>query len=241
MKSLRVAVTSFMVCMPLSVSAAKYQVVEVNNGGSISGKVTFQGEDPAPKVYAIAKDPDVCGTGNREVDYVIVSNGALNDVVVFLDKVKSGKSFPDIQGKLDQKGCEFQPFLQVMGNEQTLEVLNSDPVSHNIHTYELIGKAKRTVMNVSQPKQGSVIKKQIKMRRGDVMKIECDQHDFMHGFVFVARNPYYAVVGADGSFKIDDVPPGKYTIKAWHGTLGEEKASVTVAEGETATADFTFK
>ena len=68
-----------------------------------------------------------------------------------------------------------------------------------------------------------------------------DHHDFMHGFVFVARNPYYAVVGADGSFKIDDIPPGEYNIKAWHGTLGEQKAKITVEGGKTAQTDFEFK
>lgn len=227
--------------IPSAVSAAKYTVVDVTNGGSISGKVALAGEDQAAKIFAIAKDPEVCGTGNREVDYVKATGGALTDVVVYLDKVAEGKAFTGGDGNLDQKGCEFHPFLQVMHNEGTLEVLNSDPVSHNIHTYELIGKAKRTVINVSQPKQGSVITKKIKLRKGVAMKIECDQHDFMHGFVFVARNPYYAIAGEDGSYMIDNIPAGKYTVKAWHGTLGEQKASVAVEGGKSATVDFEFK
>lgn len=242
MKYLQMVVVALLVSVfPLSAVAAKYQVAEVKDGGSIAGKVTFSGDDAPAKIYSITKNPEVCGTGNREIDYVKVSNGALHDVVVFLDKVTSGKAFSDGKGNLDQKGCEFLPFLQVMHNEQELEVLNSDPVSHNIHTYELIGKAKRTVINISQPKQGSVIKKKIKLRKGVGMKIECDQHDFMHGFVFVARNPYYAMVGEDGSFDIKDVPPGKYKIKAWHGTLGEQKADVTVEGGKAAAVNFDFK
>ncbi len=242
MKHLEVVVVALLASLfSLSAAAAKYQVAEVKNGGSIAGKVTFSGDDAPATVYAITKNPEVCGTGNREVDYVKVSDGALNDVVVYLDKVTSGKAFADGKGNLDQKGCEFLPYLQVMHNEQELEVLNSDPVSHNIHTYELIGKAKRTVMNISQPKQGSVIKKMIKLRKGVGMKIECDQHDFMHGFVFVARNPYYAIVGGDGSFEIKDVPPGEYEIKAWHGTLGEQKTGVTVEGGKAAAVNFEFK
>ena len=70
---------------------------------------------------------------------------------------------------------------------------------------------------------------------------ECDAHDFMHGFVFVARNPYFAKVAEDGSYTIADVPPGKYTIKAWHGMLKNQKAKVTVDAGGKATVDFTFK
>jgi len=244
MKTLTLSFLSMLLPSLLSVVyAAPYKAVEVKDGGSITGKVSFTGKDPAPKLYKVAKDMDVCGTGERSIDFVKVSNGGLANVVVFLDKVNTGKAFDtkDQQAKIDQKGCEFKPFFQVMHNEATLEALNSDSVSHNIHTYELIGKAKRTVVNVSQPKQGSLIKKKIKMRRGNGMKVECDQHDFMHGFVYVAKNPYYAVVQDDGNFKIENVPPGKYSIKTWHGVLGEKKASVTVQAGQSATANFSYK
>ncbi len=227
----------------LSLQAATYTAGAVDNGGTITGKVSFSGNDPAPQPYAITKDPETCGTGDRLIDFVRVSNGALNDVVVYLEKVTSGKPFPanEATADIDQKGCEFHPFLQVMHNEHDISVLNSDPVSHNIHTYELIGRAKKTVFNISQPDQGSLIKKNVKLRRGTVMKVECDQHDFMHGFVFVAHNPYYAVVGEDGSFTIADVPAGKYKLVAWHGALGDEDARVTVEAGKTLTADFEFK
>lgn len=223
--------------------AAAYEVMEVSDGGSVTGKVAFAGTDPDPKVFAITKDPDTCGTGDRLVDFVRVNDGALVDVVVYLDKVTSGKAFEEAEapGDLDQKGCEFHPFIQVMHNGGQISVLNSDPVSHNIHTYEILGRAKKTVFNVSQPDQGSLIKKTVKLKRGAAMKVECDQHDFMHGFVFVAKNPYYTVVGEDGSFSIDGVPPGTYTAKAWHGTLGEKKASVTVEPGKAASASFEFK
>lgn len=224
--------------------AADYQTVEVSGGGSVSGTVGFSGTDPDPAIYAITKDQDTCGSGDRKIDFVKVNNGALNDVVVYLDKVKEGKAFPNAgagKGKLNQKGCAFDPFLQVMYDGEQIDILNSDPVSHNIHTYELIGNSKKTVINVSQPEQNSVIKKDIALKRGTAMKLECDQHDFMHGYVFVAKNPYFAVVDKDGKFSIDNIPPGTYTVKAWHGNLGEQKASVTVEGGKTASADFTFK
>ena len=229
-------------CLPITANAAKYTPVQVQEGGSITGKVSFSGKDPAPKIYNVAKYNKVCGEGDREIDFVKVNKGALNDVVVYLHKVKSGKAFSPGTGtgKLDQKTCTFDPFLQVMNNKETIEVINSDPVLHNIHTYELIGRAKKTVLNISQPEQGS-INKTINLKRGAAMKLECDAHDFMHGFVFVAKNPYYAVVKANGSFKIDDVPAGKYTIKAWHGTLGEKKSKVDVAANGKATVNFAFK
>ena len=232
--------------LPFNAQAASYKEAAVTDGGTISGKVSFSGKDLAPKIYKITKDNDVCGEGNREIDYVKVNNGVLNDVVVYLEKVKQGKPFPADVGdiKVEQKGCEFSPFLQVMKNGNKLAAENKDPVLHNIHTYELIrGDAKgpkKTGFNVSQPDMGTVTKT-VKNKRGAALKIECDAHDFMHSFVFVANNPYYAVVDADGNFSIDNVPAGKYTIKAWHGMLKNQKGKVEVSANSSATVDFTFK
>ena len=230
--------TAATLSMPLM---AGYKVVDVANGGSISGKVNFTGKDAAPIIYKVAKDKDTCGTENRVIDYVDVKDGALRNVVVYLDKVKEGKKFDKIEAKIDQKGCAFMPFMSVMTNDTLFEATNSDPVLHNIHTYEIMGRAKKTVMNVSQPKQGATTKKKIKLKRGAGMKLECDAHDFMHGFVFVAKNPYYAVVAEDGTYTISGIPAGKYKVKAWHGTLGEKKAKAEVTAGGTATVNFTFK
>ncbi len=248
MKNLPIALAfTLAVTLPMTATAAKYKVAEVSNGGSISGKVKFAGKDTAPKTYGISKDNAVCGNGDRNIDYVRVKDGHLMDTVVYLEKVKSGKAFPaDLKDAvIDQKGCEFNPFLQVMKNKTKIGAVNADPVLHNIHTYALMrGDAKgpkKTLFNVSQPNKGTVTKS-IKMPgKSPAIKVECDAHDFMHGFVFVARNPYYAVVGEDGSFSIDNVPAGKYSIKAWHGMLKNQKAKVVVKAGGSASVDFTFK
>ncbi len=222
--------------------AAAYKEAAVANGGNIKGKVSIGSAKPEVKNYTISKNPEVCGTGTRTVPFVQTADGGLQDAVVYLYKVKKGKPFPAGLDKIaiTQKKCAFSPYLSVMKNGGKLSAVNSDPVLHNIHTYELIGRARRTVINVSQPDQGSVVTKKIKLRKGAGMKVECDAHDFMHAFVFVARNPYYAVVNDKGEFEIKDVPPGKYVIKVWHGVLGEKKGSVEVAANSTATFDFSY-
>ncbi len=246
MKKLLVTLSVAGLCtLPLSGMAAKYKEVSVSNGGSISGSVSFAGKDKAPKSYKISKDNDVCGTGSRDLDFVRVNNGKLMDTVVYLAKVKQGKAFDaslshEHDTPLLQKGCEFKPFLQVMRNESKIAAENSDPVLHNIHTYEIIGRTRKTVFNVSQPDRGTVTKK-VKLKRGVGMKIECDAHDFMHGFVFVAKNPYFSKVAEDGSYKIDQVPPGKYTLKVWHGTLKGASEKIEIAAGGSTTVDFTVK
>ncbi len=233
---------SLMTMTSQSLFAAQYSVIDVTDGGSISGKVTFSGADPAPVAFKISKDNEVCGEGNREIDYVRVTNGALADVVVYLDKVKEGKAFEatDKDARILQEGCEFKPYLQIMHDGANAAIINEDPVLHNIHTYEIIGRAKKTVMNISQPDKGT-INKTVDLKRGVGMKVECDAHDFMHGFVFVAKNPYYARVADDGSYRIDNIPPGKYKVMAFHGTLGDEKGEATVAAGANQTVDFSFK
>ncbi len=225
--------------LPMTAGAV-YTVTTVSNGGTVSGKVTYSGKDPAPTVYKISKNTDVCGK-TQTIDFIKVKNGALTDVVVYLDKVKTGKPFKVAEGNIDQKKCRFEPFFSVMANQKNLVVKNSDAVAHNIHGYELLGANKRTAFNVNQPDKDSILKKKVKLRRGTAMKIECDQHDFMHGFVFVAKSPYYAVVGTDGRFKIDNIPPGTYTIKSWHGTLGVQKSTVEVKAGGKASVNFAYK
>ncbi len=243
MKKKSIAIFSSLLLLTATVAA--YDVVDVKDGGIVKGKVTFVGKDTSPKTYTITKDTDVCGSGERVIDYVEVNDGVLANVVVYVDKVKKGKAFPKNVGDLtiDQNGCEFKPFFGVMANKRELLAKNSDAVAHNIHTYEIIGKAKKTLINVSQPNKDSMVTKTIKLKRGTAMKVECDQHDFMHSFVFVAKNPYFAVVGADGSYEITDVPAGKYKVKAWHGTLKDQKSKgkIKITAGGTSEVNFEFK
>jgi len=237
-----VAVGALAMALAPSAEAAKYKVMDVKGGGSVKGKVSLGGAKAQSKSYTISKNPEVCGSGNRDVPFVRANGDALLDAVVYLDKVKEGKSFPSGTKKItmDQAKCAFAPYLSVMQNGGELEAVNSDPVLHNIHTYELIGRARRTVMNVSQPEKGNIVKKKIKLRKGTAMKVECDAHDFMRGYVFVARNPYYAVVNGDGTFLIDNIPSGTYTIRTWHGTLGEKQNSVTVGPNGKVNIDFHY-
>ena len=232
-----------MLSLTATANAASYKEIAVSGGGSIVGMVAAGANAAQTKTFTISKDPEICGEGTREVPFVRVNGDALLDAVVFLYKVKQGKAFPeDLHSlTLTQEKCEFSPFLSVMANGGELTAVNHDHTLHKIHTYELIGKARRTVFNVSQPTAGDTFTKTIKLRRGNGIKIECDAHDFMHGFVFVARNPYFAVVDDNGGFEIGDIPPGTYKIRVWHGQLGEIKGGkVEVTEGGVTTVELSY-
>jgi len=225
-------------------AASKYTEVDVTDGGAIVGTLAAGDDVQAEsKTYTISKDTAICGEGTRDVNFVRVVDGHLLDAVVFLVKVKEGKAFPEELATLeiDQKGCEFIPAMSVIQNKGDMTAINQDATLHNIHVYELIGNARRTLLNVSQPNQGDEVTKAIKVRKGDGLKVECDAHDFMHAFVFVAKNPYYTVVNDDGTYSIDNIPAGTYKIAVWQGQLGtKDMGTVEVtASGET-TLDLTY-
>lgn len=217
-----------------------YNESTVNGGGTIKGEILFSGIDTPAKKYKVTKDNEICGSADKLIDYIRVSGSKLNDVVVYLEKVETGKPFAKEPSEIDQVNCEFTPYLQIVRNKTNFLTKNSDPILHNVHTYELMGKRKRTVFNVNQPTIGQNTS-MVKLRRGDVMKVECDAHDFMHSYVFVAKNPYYALVKERGQFTLDNIPAGKYTLKAWHATLPPQKTSIEVMANGTVNYNFNFK
>ncbi len=228
---------------------AKYTEATVENGGSVKGKVTFEGALPGDAIenILITKNPEVCGTGEREVVWIDVKDGALRGVFVFIDDIREGKAWPEPAGGtylIDQKGCRFTPWAQVI-KPGPITIRNSDPgVLHNINTREMIGVekgrvVKRTMFNFGQPDPGD-IEQAIKPRRSPYISINCEAHNFMFGFMMAPPHPYAVVVGEDGSFEIDGIPPGDYELKAWHPTIGIQETKITVPAGGAAEANFSF-
>ena len=233
--------------------AAAYKEVDVAGGGSVTGKLMFEGELPIDAIerISITKNPDVCddeNSGVREVIWVDVKDGALRGAFVFIDKISEGKKWgPPESGQyvVLQKGCRFRPWAQVV-KPGPITIRHSDPdsVLHNINTREMIGVekgriVKRTMFNFGQPEPGDIIKK-LKPRRSPFISLNCEAHNFMFGFMMAPKHPYAVVVGEDGSYTLDDIPAGDYTITAWHPRFGLKEANVTVAAGAAVDADFTF-
>ena len=230
-------------------SFAAYSEVEVANPGSVQGRITFDGALPETAVESIAitKNPEVCGDGYREVVWIDVDDGALRGTFVFIDQVAEGKAWgapPDGHYMINQKGCRFRPWAQVI-QRGPIVIRNSDEdVLHNINTREMIGVergrvVKRTIFNFGQPDPGD-INKDIKPRRSPFISINCEAHNFMFGFMLAPVHPYAIVVNDDGSYEIDGIPPGSYTLKAWHPTLGVQESAIEVPESGSVEANFQF-
>ncbi len=207
--------------------------VQPGAGGTISGKVLYEGKPIRPKKVTVTQDQGVCGN-MKQMDPVQVENGGVVDAVVWLDDASHGKAFAFAAPVIDQKGCMFMPHVVVMAPGQ-LKVMNSDNAAHNVHIYT---KANRSFNQVMPPGSAPL---EISLFRPDTAIVRCDVHNWMQGYIIVAKNPYYAISGSGGSFSLTDVPPGTYHLKVWQETLGTQEQTVTVQAGQTAAANFTLK
>ncbi|MAE05802.1 MAG: hypothetical protein CMH76_05660 [Nitrospinae bacterium] len=200
--------------------------------GSVSGTIRFSGKAPAPKVLSVNKDKKVCGKNKITDDSLVVKNGGVSWAVVSIKGAKGGKFSKAMKkATVDQDGCIYTPRVTVMKAGTKLIVLNSDKILHNVHTRP--GKSKNTVANIAQPK----FKKKLKMskryfKKPGIVKVTCDVHDWMTGWVVSTKTPFVAISGDGGKFKIDGVPDGSYTVEIWHEKLGTKTMKVDV-KGDT--------
>ena len=224
----RVIVLVFAAALALVAVAEGYEVVPVPDGGSLRGKVVYPGPPPPPRKVVPTKDREVCGSGVREVPQMLLGpDRGVQDAIVYLRKVEKGKAWdrPPQPPAIDNVKCDFRPHVQVV-QPGDIEIVNSDPVLHNTHGF----LDRLTVFNVALPNQGQRVRRLLK--RPGLVRVECDAHGWMLGWVYVADNPYYALTGKDGSFTIADVPPGSYTLVAWQAYTGPVEVPVTIKPKE---------
>jgi hypothetical protein len=228
------AVTALGILVGSAVPGLAYEAVSVADGGTIQGKVVFTGTPPPPRKVIPTKDREVCG-GVREVPQIVLApDKGVQNAFVYLRGIEKGKAWekPGKPPAIDNEKCDFHPHVQVIPVGE-IDIVNSDPVLHNTHGFY----GKLTAFNVALPNQGQRITKPLK--KSGLVRVECDAHGWMLGWVYVADNPYYAVTAKDGAFTIKNVPPGTYTLVAWQEHTGEVERPVTVKpkEGVSVTID----
>lgn len=217
---------AFAVFAVFPLAAPAYEAVEVTDGGTIKGKVVYQGEIATKKIVP-TKDREVCGDIREDPLIVVGADKGVQDALVYLKDVQKGKApgKPAKSPEINNHNCRFEPHVQA-APVGSIVIVNSDPILHNTHGF--LGK--QTVFNQALPTKGMRIEKPIK--KPGMMRIECDSHGWMLGWVFAAEHPYHAVTKKDGTFSIPDVPPGSYTLVAWQEYTGETEVPVTVKPKE---------
>ena len=200
-------------------------------GGTIEADVKYNGAPQVEKLK-VNKDTEKCGTEAVIEKVVVGGNKGLANAVVSVPGAKGvGKA---TKTTIDQHGCKFVPHVVAM-NPGDLELKNSDDILHNIHTYSTANPS----INKAQPKFKKVMTE--KFEKPEMVKLTCDVHSWMLGWVAVMPSPFFGVTDANGVTKIDNVPPGKYTVEAWHETLGKQTKDVEVKAGQTAKVAFEMK
>jgi plastocyanin len=215
--------------------AQSYEAGTVTGGGSIEGVVVYKGDVPTKKIIP-TKDTATCG-GPREDPLIRVNaDHAVESAVVYLVDVANGKAWPATAKtpELNNVKCRFEPEVQVIP-AGGLNVVNGDPVLHNTHGYY----GTRTAFNMALPNQGQTIPTELK--RAGTVRVDCDAHGWMEGWIYVVDNPYYAITGADGKFTITDVPPGTYKLVAVQPFTGPVEMPVTVTGGQSTKLDIELK
>jgi hypothetical protein len=206
--------------------------------GTISGTVTYTGTPPKMRPIDMSKEPSCASQHTTPVMTENVVTGPGNSVqyaVVYISAGDQPGPTPTEVVRYDQKGCQYVPHVAVMRTGQGLEIYNDDKTSHNIHPLAKVNAE----WNKSQPPGTPPI--HASYDKPEFIAVKCNVHPWMHGYFAVLTTSHYAVSGNDGKFSLAGLPPGKYTITAWHERFGTQSAEVTVSDNGTATQNFVFK
>ena len=227
---------------PAAPAAPAAAPVDLATAGSVSGTVKLDGTPPKGKKINMAAEPScqALHTASPATDQEVVSGegGALQNVVVYVREGLGNRTFvaPKTPATLDQKGCVYHPHVVALQAGQPLNVLNSDKASHNIHP---VPKNNRE-WNKSQPPGAPAIE-EVFARPEVAIPVKCNVHPWMKSYIAVFNHPYFGVTGASGKFDLKNLPPGTYTIEAWHEKYGTTSQSVTIGPKEPKTITFVFK
>jgi plastocyanin len=212
--------------------------VDTGTAGRITGRVVFEGKAVSAGTLNTSSDPK-CGTSGSTVrdESVVIDNGGLENVFIYVKDGLSEYAFdvPTEPVELDQDGCAYVPHVLGVRVGQPLRVLNSDSTAHNVHAAASVNEQ----VNTGQPFKSMTYTHSF--TRPEVMvPFKCDIHPWMLAWVGVVDHPYFAVSGNGGKFELKDLPPGTYTVEAWHEKFGTRTQKVALGEKEAKELTFTF-
>jgi hypothetical protein len=216
--------------------------VDPATAASIKGTIRYIGGNPPPKRIDMGEDPACveANHGRRVFDEaVLVSHaGKLANAFVYIEKGLEGKNFaaPQTPAVIDQRGCMFHPHVIGVQINQPVQIVNSDPVTHNIHPLAHLNRE----WNHSQGPEDPALNRRF-AKREIMIPVKCNIHGWMHAYIGVLDHPYFSVSKEDGSFEIPNLPPGSYTLAVWQEQLGNLEQEITITPGQNVVVDFTYK
>ena len=218
-----------------------YFHVDPGAAATLQGRVTYKGPKPAARIISMDEEPGCqqmhAGKPVYDTDIVLGKDGGVANVFVYIKTGLEGKTFepPKEQVVLDQQGCIFVPRVVGLQAGQPLAVRNSDMLHHNVHP----GPKNNREWNEGMAAGAADIIHRF-ARQEMMIRVKCDVHPWMRSWLAVMEHPYFTVTGADGSFKLKDIPPGDYSVGAWQEKLGELNQPVSFAPSSSQSLDFTY-
>ena len=201
-------------------------------GGAISGRITLDGT-VEPRMLEVTADQAVCGNEVEDRAVVVDDSGGLANAVVIVTGAPWGDATP-VDPEINNSGCYFVPRVQVVPTRTVVTVRSEDDTLHTTHAYD---DRQRTLFNIAIPIPGMEVERP--MRRPGPVRIECDSHGWMRGWVYVSDD-LGTVTGPDGKYELSGIPPGDYTLTVWHERAAGMTQAIQVTAGGTAEADFTL-
>jgi len=226
----------------------EYKIASVDHGGSLTGIVHLIGEVPKARAFHLIHAPNIefCsrmsdGKGHRILyDFTISESGGMKDAVIAIQNVKKGKPFPNKMQTLHLKRCHSDKYVIAIKNGENLLVENTDPIKHEIATYEIYGPHRNQINNASVMPVTSQVRSAFIKPGAPEFILKCNLHPFLQTRGVIIENPYYVVSDADGKFTIDNIPPGTYEVTAWHPFIPMKRGTVTIEAGKEAKLNFKF-
>ena len=246
----RVQLCLFMLAILMGVSQSQISGSAASaavNGGThsagaaaVTGKVKFDGPLPASQPIRMQSDP-ACAKEHAQPahseEIVAGKDGTLENVIVFVSQGLDNRTFeaPQSPVVMQQKGCMYEPHVVALRAGQTLRVINADNTTHNIHPMPANNREWNKAQMPGQPVEDTFGREEISI------PVKCNIHPWMRSYIAVFKHPYFSVTGKNGTFDLANLPPGDYTIEAWHEKLGTVTQHVKVGPGESKSLEFVFK
>jgi plastocyanin len=218
-------IVTLLTLWPLQIFA--YEVISVENGGVLEGTIKFKGEVPVNHSHMVVNNPDFCGASVLDETYLVdPTHHGIKNVVISIEGITRGKKESTSTIMIENKKCHFAPHMMTGMAGDSYEIRNEDPVLHNTHLYV----EETSILNVAMPSGGKNIRRSI--GQPAIIKVKCDAHKFMLGWVFVSDSPYLAITNDEGSYQISEIPEGTYKVRIWHEGFPSKEKEVTILKGK---------